>query len=203
MELERERANAIHWRKNEEGTLSKPQKEPLRALTEQEKQELVRLAKATSERLDVVKRATALLAVAAGQGFSQAARAAGFACGDTVCKLVQRFNRGGLAALLIASGRGRKFTSTDEDRQKILAALKEEPVRVVDGSATWSLKLLQQKLRETALPKVGASTIGRTLYQAGYVFGQTRTWCQTGSVLRKRKEGVVRVEDPKAEKKKA
>jgi hypothetical protein len=49
---------------------------------------------------------------------------------------------------------------------------------------------------------VGASTIGRTLHQAGYVYGQSRTWCQTGTVLRKRKEGVVTVHDPKTEEKK-
>ena len=181
--------------------MSKPRKEPLRALTEQEQQELLCIAKATFERLDVIKRATALLAVAAGQGFSQAAHAAGFNCGDTVCKLVQRFNRGGLTALLIARGRGRKPTYTDEDRQNILAALTSEPARSVDGSATWSLSLLEEKLRETSLPKVGASTISRTLHQAGYVFGRSRTWCQTGSVLRKRKEGVVRGQDPKTEEK--
>ena len=39
-------------------------KEPLRALSEQEERELKRLAKATSEWLDVVGRATALVAVA-------------------------------------------------------------------------------------------------------------------------------------------
>jgi hypothetical protein len=183
--------------------LSKPQKEPLRTLTEQEQQELQRITKATSERLDVIKRARALLAVATGQSFSQAARAAGFASGDTVCKLVQRFNRVGLAALLIASGRGRKVTYTNEDRQNILAVLTSEPVRNVDGSATWSLSLLEEKLREISLPQIGASTISRTLHQTGYVFGRSRTWCQTGSVLRKRKEGVVRVADPKMEEKKA
>ena len=44
-----------------------PQKEPLRALTLQEQQELQRVVKATSERVDVVKRATSLLGVAAGK----------------------------------------------------------------------------------------------------------------------------------------
>ena len=34
--------------------MAQPQKEPLRALNEQEERELKRLAKATSERLDVV-----------------------------------------------------------------------------------------------------------------------------------------------------
>ena len=182
--------------------MSKPQKESLRPLSEQEQQALQRIVKATSERMDVIKRARALLAVAGGQTFSAAAREAGFASGDSVMKLVKRFNQHGLSALLIANGRGRKPTYTDEQRSQILVELQREPERKEDGTATWSLSLLQQRLRTTSLPKVGASTIGRTLHQAGYVYGQSRTWCQTGTVLRKRKEGVVTVHDPKTEEKK-
>ncbi|HZU04079.1 MAG TPA: helix-turn-helix domain-containing protein, partial [Ktedonobacteraceae bacterium] len=161
--------------------MSKPQKEPLRSLSQQEQQELQRIVKATSERMDVMKRARALLAVAKGESFRAAAREAGFASSDTVCHLVARFNHQGLLALLIAAGRGRKPTYSHEDRQKVVETLKSEPVRKVDASATWSLSLLQQKLRETGLPQVGASTIGRVLHQAGYGYGQSRTWCQTGT----------------------
>jgi transposase len=182
--------------------LPKPQKEPLRSLSEQEQHELQRIAKASAERMDVIKRARALLAVANGQGFSQAAREAGFASGDTVCQLVARFNQQGLSALLVAAGRGRKPTYTQQQRGQILTELASEPKRKEDGSASWSLSLLQQRLRETSLPQVGASTIRRTLHQAGYVYGQSRTWCQTGTVLRKRKAGVVKVHDPKTEEKK-
>lgn len=182
--------------------MPKPQKEPLRVLSPQEEHTLQQISKATAERLDVIKRAKALLAVASGQSFSAASRAAGFASSDTVCRLVERFNRRGLAALLIADGRGRKPTYNDADRQTMLTTFKEEPVPEVDGSATWSLTLLERKLRDTALPNVGASTISRTLHQAGYAYGKTRTWCQTGTVLRKRKGGVVQVQDPKTEKKK-
>jgi len=69
----------------------KPQKEPLRVLGEQEQQALQRIVRATSERMDVIKRARALLAVARGQSFAAAAREAGFASSDTVCQLVARF----------------------------------------------------------------------------------------------------------------
>ena len=183
--------------------MPKPQKEPLRPLSQQEQDELQRLVRATSERMDVINRARALVAVARGQSFAAAAREAGFASSDTVCQLVARFNRQGLRALLIAAGRGRKPTYSQQERQQMMETLKSEPVRKVDASATWSLSLVQHKLRETGLPQVGASTIGRVLHQAGYVYGQSRTWCQTGMVLRKRKEGVVRVHDPKTEEKKA
>jgi len=54
-----------------------PQHHPLRRLTEQEEQELRRIEKASSERVDVVRRARALLAVATTQTFPQAASSAG------------------------------------------------------------------------------------------------------------------------------
>ncbi len=82
--------------------MAQPQKEPLRAMSEQEEREVQRLVKATSERLGGVRRAKALLAVAAGQPFSEDAHEAGLKSGDGVGKLVKRFNEHGLAALSIA-----------------------------------------------------------------------------------------------------
>ena len=58
--------------------MAQPQKDPLRALSEQEERELKRILKATSERLDVIHRARALLAVACGHCFTEAAHQAGF-----------------------------------------------------------------------------------------------------------------------------
>lgn len=53
------------------------QKERLRPLTIAEQGELKTVVKASSERVDRVQRATALLAVAGGQTFAAAAEAAG------------------------------------------------------------------------------------------------------------------------------
>jgi hypothetical protein len=47
--------------------MSKVQKDPLRELTQQEEQALQKLAKSSSERLDVVKRANALVSIRAGK----------------------------------------------------------------------------------------------------------------------------------------
>jgi hypothetical protein len=179
--------------------LSKPQKEPLRLLSQQEQHALQRMVKATAERMDVIKRARALLAVADGQRFRTAARDAGLASGDTVSQLVKRFNQQGLGALLIASGRGRKPTSTPDQRCQVVAAFRREPERKADGTATWSLSLLRRRRRAMSMPKGGAGTIGRTRQQAGYVYGPGRTWCQTGTVQRKRTRGIVEVHDPKTE----
>ena len=180
----------------------RPQKDPLRAVSEQEERELQRLVKATSERRDVVRRAKALLAVVAGQALTQAAHAAGLKSGDGVGKLVKRFNEHGLAALSIAAGAGRKPTYTSEQQARILQEVQRPPDRREDGTANWSLSTLQQALRKTDLPDIARETIRQVLHEAGYSFQQTRTWCRTGYALRKRKSGTVTTYDEQTPEKK-
>jgi transposase len=171
---------------------------PLRAMTQEEEQALERTVKASSERVDVVKRARALLAVRAGKAYSEAAQEAGYTSGDSVSQLVERFNQHGLAGLFIAPGRGRKQTYTSEQRERIVQEFRRIPDRQDDATATWSLMTLRGALRKDVLPKVGVSTIREVLHEAGYRFGKTRTWCPTGTAIRVRKAGTVTVQDPKA-----
>jgi transposase len=178
------------------------QKHPLRVLSEQEERELHRITKATSERLDVVHRANALLAVAGGQSFTDAAHQADLKSGDGVGKLVQRFNEHGLAALMIAPGRGRKRTYTSAQQARILAEVQREPDRQEDQTATWSLSTLRRALRKSALPHIANETIRHVLYEHGYSYQRTRTWCRTGYALRKRKSGTVTVYDVETPEKK-
>ena len=116
---------------------------PLRTLTQEEEQALRRIVKATSERVDVVKRAKAILAVQAGNPYTEAAQEAGYKSGDSVSQLVERFNQLGLAALLIAPGRGRKETYTLEQRQRIMQEFQRPPDREEDQTATWSLMTMR------------------------------------------------------------
>jgi transposase len=182
--------------------MAHPQKQPLRALSAQEAREWQRLVKAISERLDVVRRAKALLAVAGGQSFTEAAQQAGLKSADGVGKLVKRFHQRGLAALSIAAGRGRKITYSSAPRGLILQEVQRQPDREEDGTATWSLKTLQRALRKKGLPRLGASTIREVLHESGYSFQQTRTWCRTGYAQRVRKSGTVTVYDPETPEKK-
>ncbi len=175
---------------------------PLRALTPAEKQALQRTTKATSERVDIVTRALALLAVNAGKSYTQAAQEAGYKSGDSISQLVERFNQRGLAALHIASGRGRKVTYTQTQRERIVQELQRVPDREADGTATWSLTSLERSLRKAALPRVGKTTIRQVLHEAGYRYGKTRTWCPTGTAIRVRKAGTVTVTDPATREKK-
>jgi transposase len=177
------------------------QKERLRPLTEAERRELGALVKASSERVDRVQRATALVVVARGETFAAAAEAAGYRSPQAVTYLVRRFNRVGLGALEIASGRGRRPTYDAAARARIVATAQRPPDRKADGTATWSLSTLERTLRREALPRVGATTIRRVLRDAGGSYQRTRTWCPTGTAQRRRKAGVVRVVDPQTEEK--
>lgn len=90
--------------------MGKPQNQQLRELAETERVALQRMVRASGARVDRVRRARALLTVAAGGTFAAAAREAGMRSGTTIANRVTRFNREGLAALTIAPGRGRKLT---------------------------------------------------------------------------------------------
>jgi transposase len=146
-----------------------------------------------------------ILAVADGSDYQQAARAAGRQSGDAVSHLVARFNREGLAALDPRHGGGRTPTYDTAARERILREAARTPAPDADGTATWSLSTLRRSLRAAAdgLPAVSTFTIWRVLREAGYTFQQTRSWCPTGSAVRRRKAGVVAVTDPDAGPKKS
>src|SRR5919109_168717 len=60
-----------------------------------------------------------------------------------------------------------------------------------DGTATWSLSLLKQALRQApdGLPCVSTYTIQRVLHEAGYIWRKNRIWCETAPVKRKAGNG--------------
>jgi transposase len=188
--------------------MARPPKKPLRPLTVAERTTLQRLARAGSERADRVARAKALLAVADGARFTEAARAAGRGCGDTASRWVARFNEEGLAGLDPLHGGGPAVQYGPEAEERILREFRRQPEREHDGTATWSLTTLQRALRKApdGLPEVSTWTILRVLHAAGYTWQNSRTWCPTGSALRKRQgeDGeteVVEVHDPRASQK--
>ena len=181
--------------------MGRPVKEPLRPLSKLEEQQLQRIVKATSERVDTVRRAKALLCVAVGGTLSTAGQEVGLSR-EGVSKVVKRFNQRGLEVLDIAAGRGRKPTYTSEQQARILAEVQRPPDRREDQTATWSLMTLRQALRKEALPHIAKETIRQVLHASGYSYQQTRSWCRTGYALRKRKSGTVTVYDQETPEKK-
>jgi transposase len=180
------------------------QKDPLRPLTLDEQLVLERLGRAQTEPAALVARAKALLAVAAGQSFTDAAHAAGRKSGDAVAHLVARFNRDGLAAVTPGHGGGQPKQYTAREQERILREVRRTPDRERDGTGTWSLATLQRALRQApdGLPTVSTATIWTVMHDAGFAWQRDRSWCETGASVRKRKGGTVTVHDPDAMAKK-
>ena len=185
--------------------MSRRQKDPLRSLTDEERVELSRLSRSRSAPSAQVARATAVLAIAEGQSYTATARRVGRHNGDTVARWVARFNHDGLAAVVPRHGGGPHVRYAEEERRRILAEAKRCPDREHDGTATWSLSTLKAALRraEDGLRTVSTYTIWQVLHQAGRSWQKSRTWCDTGVVVRKRNRGVVMVSDPDAVAKKS
>ena len=185
--------------------MSRRQKDPLRPLTDAERDESTRISRSQSAPAVLVARAAMLLAVARGDDYQRAARAAGRRSGDAVSHLVARFNTQGLAALSPRHGGGRPRVYDHASRDRVLREVRRQPTPEADGTATWSLSTLRKSLRSApdGLPKVATSTIWRVLHEAGHTYQRSRTWCPTGSAIRKRKSGPVLVADPDAESKKS
>jgi transposase len=149
-----------------------------------------------------VARAKAVLAVADGDGYTDAAQAAGRRSGDAVAALVPRFNAEGLAAVVPRHGGGRPPCYTALERERILAKARRVPDRAQDGTAVWSLTTLQRALRQNGLLHVSTYTIWSVLADAGLSWQKHRSWCDTGTAQRRRKRtgqtvGVT-VTDPDA-----
>lgn len=184
--------------------MTRRRKESLRTLTEEERRVLESIARARSEPASHVARAKILLAVAEGATYQAAALAAGCQSNDAVAQLVVRFNVEGLAAIAPRHGHGRAPLYTAVQRERVLQEARRIPDRERDGTATWSLSSLQRALHTApdGLPNVSTYTIWVVLHEAGLTWQQSRTWCETGQVKRRRKSGVVTVNDPDAEAKK-
>jgi transposase len=185
--------------------MTRRQHDPLRPLTADEQQWLERVSRSQSDPASHVVRAKALLAVAAGASFTAAAPSVGRRSNDAVAHLVSRFNQEGIEAIVPRHGGGHPRTYTAIDRQRILAEARRMPDREADGTATWSLMTLRTALRTApdGLPQISTATIGDVLHTAGWAWQRTRSWCETGTAVRRRKAGAVTVVDPDADAKKA
>src|SRR3954465_2648798 len=187
--------------------MSRRRKDPLRALTEDERASLEQVGRATSAPAGVVARARALVAVADGCSYTEAAQRGGRRPGDAggglggaVGELVARFNQEGLAAVEPRHGGGARVRYGATERERILAEVRRTPDRERDQTATWSLTTLQRALRSTegGLPEVSTYTIWCVLHEADLSWQHDRSWCHTGLAMRRRKTGEVEVHDPDA-----
>ena len=185
--------------------MSRRKKDPLRPLTDDERRELTRLSRSRVEPAAEVARATMLLAVDRGDDYQEAARAAGRRSGDAVSHLVARFNAEGMAALTPRHGGGQPQVYDPAARQRILREARRQPTPESDGHGHLVAEHPAEGRsgrRPDGLPAVSTSTIWQVLREAGLTYQRSRTWCPTGSALRRRVSGPAVVVDADAESKK-
>src|SRR5437016_1295811 len=99
------------------------------------------VSRSTSQPAIHVTRAKALLAVKAGQSYTEAAEVSGYWMVDTVAKLVSRLNQEGMTALQPRHGGGTPPSYGMSETERILAEVRRLPDRKEEGTARWSLSL--------------------------------------------------------------
>src|ERR671938_448090 len=112
--------------------MSRRQKDPLRALSAEERMTLTRLSRSQRAPAAQVARATALLAVAGGESYTVAAQKVGRRDHDTVAGWVARFNREGLAAVVPRHGGGPPIRYAEAAQRRILGEAPRIPGRARD-----------------------------------------------------------------------
>jgi len=170
--------------------MGRHQKKPLRELTQEETVELKRVSTSETERVERIRRARALLAVADGQSFTRAARTARMRSSSGVAAIVQRFHERGMEALDTVPGAGRHPIYSTYERDLILAEVQRE----MESTPFWSLATLEQSLRRASngAPKVSAKTIGQVLRDAGYTWHHGRhAWIRNGDATHEREKAKV------------
>jgi len=191
-------------RKGRKKAMTRRKNEQLRTLTAEEQEWLERISRSHTEPASHVARAKEILAVAEGKSYTRAAQLAGRKAGDAVSYLVKQFNREGIAVIQPSHGGGPKRKYTAPERERVLREVRRTPDPERDGTKTWSLALLQEALHraEDGLPEISTERIWVILHEAGFSWQKSRSWCETGQVVRKRKRGLVTVTDPNATPKK-
>lgn len=182
--------------------MARIRKNPLRELLEDEKIDIEKLCRSRTLMSSVVARAKIIKAIHEGHTYQEAAHLAGRRSYQAVSQLVAKFNQKGVKSLYPEHGGGANVVYTPKIRQKIIDIVSADPDRKQDGTATWSLSALQNKLKKTEIGHVSTYTLWKILHEADFSFQRNRTWIKTGVVNRKRKGKMVEVEDPDAEVKK-
>ena len=146
--------------------MPRPQKEPLRLLSEDERHSLAAISRDSKTPAAQRSRARGLLAVAEGKTYAAAARVCGQVSGDTVATWVIRFNREGLGAVVPRHSGGRPLAYSAEDRERIVETARRAPDPGKDGTHEWSLSTLRRRLQVDGGPTPSIYTLWNILRAA-------------------------------------
>jgi transposase len=150
----------------------------LRALTEDEKQEIGRLIKSRTEPVRRVQRAKIIQAMLDDPNLpaGEAGRLAGYRSIIPGPLWVKRFNAGGLAGLEDESRRGRPRTHDEKVRSALIGLAIRKPDTLGYPFKLWTLERLQSAFQEQEGVHLSDSTIWEWLAAEGLAWKRQESW---------------------------
>ncbi len=147
----------------------------VRALTDEEQQQLTHLSQSRTAAVRDVERARIILQASKGQRVPAIARALDL-CEPTVRLWIKRFNEQGLAGLADAPHRGRPATYTREQVGLVVATALSDPQALGQAFACWTFERLAIYLHETQGLAMSRSRIHEVLQREGLRWRTHETW---------------------------
>ncbi|MFC0071946.1 IS630 family transposase [Umezawaea endophytica] len=153
--------------------------DPVRArrLTEDEGRKLLHITRRGKHESIRVRRATIIMASAAGTPVPAIARLLA-AHEDTVRDVIHAFNESGLAALDPRWAGGRPRLISHDDELFIVAAATTRPTKLGKPFTRWSMRKLADHLTRNPVRRIriGRERLRQILREHGITFQRTRTW---------------------------
>ena len=146
----------------------------VRALSDEEVQDLARMARSRTLGAGLVRRAQIVQHAVDGLGAPEIAAKMGL-CGATVRFWLKRFNARGLAGLEEDMRSGRPPTYTAEERSAVITAALSRPSDLDLPFASWTLDRLVAHLGEQGVG-MKRSRVGEVLLAEGLKWRQEETW---------------------------
>ena len=155
-----------------------PKRIKLRTLTNEEEQEIRRLAKSRKEPMRIVQRAQIILAMLDNPGLaaSRAGEQAGFKGAPMGIHWVKRFNEQGIAGLIDSDRSGRPPTHSQETRSALLDLTLQKPRSLGYPFELWTLERLQRAFKERHGLHLSDSTIWTWVEAEGFRWRKQESW---------------------------
>ena len=147
----------------------------VRALSDEERQQLIRRSQSRTAAVRDVERARIILEASQEQRVPAIARTLGL-CEPTVRLWIKRFNVRGLAGLADAPHRGRPTTYTQEQVGQVVATALTDPQQLGQAFACWTFERLASYLHETQGLAMSRSRIHEVLQREGLRWRTQETW---------------------------
>jgi transposase len=147
----------------------------LRALTDEERRKIERLANARTASARSVERARIIGAAAQGQRVSAIARQLHLGA-DTVRRWIKRFNAAGLDGLVDAPRSGHPPTYSAEQISEVIAASLTQPTELGQPFGSWTLDRLEVYLNEEKGIPIKRSRIDELLLGEGLRWRTQEGW---------------------------